>query len=210
MKRRNLAVVVLLVLGIGGTLGAAQWRRTASPVAIVPDPTNIPGTAQDSSAVPEAWRNDPRVRAYRERLAFQRDARLFARQAASLDPGERARRARNLASAIDRYERAGELSAGETLMLRIGLIRADDGDEASQVRRITDLVERYHAHARARNAAFLQAQRNDRQFNDYKHREARIVREVMAMSRIPGGLPRDAYLRQRLQQERQLAYAGTP
>ncbi|RNF85001.1 hypothetical protein EER27_04205 [Lysobacter psychrotolerans] len=201
--------MVVLVLGIGGTLGVAQWRQAAPPVAAATDRTDNPGTARGNPGVPEAWRNDPRVRAYRDRLAFQRDARLFARQAAGLDPAERARRAGRLASAIDHYERAGELSAGETLMLRIGLIRADDGDEATQVRRITDLVERYRAHARARNAAFLQAQRNDPAFNDYKHREARIVREVMAMTRIPGGLPRDTYLRQRLQQERQLAYADT-
>ena len=68
------------------------------------------------------------------------------------------------------------------------------------------MMDRYRAHADQRMDAFAAQQRNDPRFQSYKARERAIVAEVMALPRIPGGLTRDQYLRQRLQQARETAY----
>ncbi len=105
-----------------------------------------------------------------------------------------------------RYERAGELSAGESLLLRIGLIKAMGLDEREQAERMSDLMERYRVESERRSAAWAQQQQRDPRFRSYKSNERGIVEEVMAMRTIPGGLSRDEYLRQRLQQAREAAW----
>lgn len=93
-------------------------------------------------------------------------------------------------------------------MLRIGVIHATEPDPLRQTERIADLMADYRLRAERRNAAFVQSQREDAAFNDYKQREQRVVSEVLAMTAIPGGLSRDEYLRQRLQREREIAYGS--
>ena len=80
-------------------------------------------------------------------------------------------------------------------------------DPARQAEQVAAIADRYRAHADRRMAAFLEQQRNDPRFQAYKAREAQVVAEVMAATTIPAGLTRDQYLRQRLQEERERAYA---
>ena len=120
---------------------------------------------------------------------------------------ERSERAGRLTQQIDRYEAGGGLSAGEAVLLRTALVRATVEDPAQQAEEVAAIADRYRAHADRRMAAFLQQQRNDPRFQTYKAREAQVVAEVAAMSSIPAGLTRDQYLRRRLQEERERAYA---
>ncbi|MFC3552443.1 hypothetical protein ACFOLC_15675 [Lysobacter cavernae] len=214
MKRRNRAITIIasvaLLLGLGGygahragQQGAARASATSGNNAALASAA----TGNVTSRVELLSR--PAVRAYQARVDFQEQARRFFAEAGRLAPAARQRQAQLLETDIDRYERAGDLSAGETLMLRIGLIRATETDPARQMQRTADLAAAYQVHAERRNAAFLAAQRDDRAFNDYKTRENRIVTEVMAMPVVPGGLSRNEYLRRRLQHEREIAYGRT-
>ncbi|MGJ7903280.1 hypothetical protein [Lysobacter sp. 1R34A] len=148
----------------------------------------------------------PQARNYRQRQQFQRDAQRFFREARSLGPAARSQRAQVLEQKIDVYENAGELSAGETLLLRVGLIQATVADPAEQAALVEALAQRYRGDAARRNARWQAQQQRDPRFQDYKQRERDVVAEVMAMQAIPGGLDRDEYLRQRLQAERERAY----
>lgn len=164
------------------------------------------GAAADAGALAAAV-DSPQLREYQARKAFEQEARGFFRDAAKLGQVEREETARRLEAEIDRREAAREMSAGEALMLRAGLIQAIEPDEAAQAQRIAAIAARYKTDAARREAEFLAAQRDDPQFQAYKAEEARIVAEVMAMREIPGGLGRDEYLRIRLQQAREAAYA---
>lgn len=93
------------------------------------------------------------------------------------------------------------MSAGETFILRVGLIRATNSDEQEQAAQIRALKERYEASSRQRNAQT--AAQSDPMFQLYKVREGQIVAEVMSLQTIPNGLSRDEYLRRRLQTERE-------
>lgn len=170
------------------TTAAAGGRRAATPPQI------------------QALLATPQARDYRQRQQFQRDAQRFFRDARNLGPVVRTQRAQVLERKIDAYENAGELSAGETMLLRVGLIQATVADPAEQAAQVEALAQRYRADAARRNAQWQERQRQDPHFQDYKQREQAVVAEVMAMQRIPGGLSRDEYLRQRLQAERERAY----
>jgi hypothetical protein len=149
----------------------------------------------------------PQARAYRERQDFEADSKRFLREAARLGPVEREKKARALSASIDKYEREGGLSAGEAVLLRTSLIKATIADETQRAARIAELTLDYRERADRRTAEYLAQHQRDPRFQDYKARERSIVAEVMAMSSIPGGLSRDQYLRQRLQQARELAYS---
>jgi hypothetical protein len=110
-----------------------------------------------------------------------------------------------LQAQVQRREGKGELSAAEALLLEIGLIKATARDEAEQAALATAVAERYRLRTEQRERAWA-AQPKPR-FDTYKRREAEIVWEVMAMRQMPGGVSRDEYLRQRLQQAREQAYA---
>lgn len=215
MNNIRVAGIALAIALAVGAVGLHLHQSRGSSAA-TRDGTGSPGGRDMTVAIPRngaeanALLARPEVREYRARMDFQDNARRFFAEAATLDDASRIRQAQALESGINRYEEAGELSAGESVMLRIGLIRATETDQAAQIERISELVARYQVHAERRNAAFLQAQRNDVAFNSYKARESRIVAEVMAMKSIPGGLSRNEYLRQRLQREREIAYGGGP
>ncbi|HEY0941006.1 MAG TPA: hypothetical protein VGE08_12970 [Steroidobacter sp.] len=114
---------------------------------------------------------------------------------------EARQRAADLSQELSRIEQAGGLSAGETFLLRAGLIGATVPDEQQQMEQMRALWERYLADARQRNARA--AEQSDPMFELYKVRESQIVSEVMSLETIPDGLSRDEYLRRRLQAERE-------
>jgi hypothetical protein len=136
-----------------------------------------------------------------ERARFNERAREFFAQAPALSPEEASRQAADLSQELSRIEQAGGLSAGETFLLRAGLIRSTVADEQQQLAQIRALKERYEADTRQRNAQA--SAQSDPMFDLYKVRESQIVAEVMSMQTIPNGLSRGEYLRRRLQAERE-------
>ena len=136
-----------------------------------------------------------------ERARFNEQAREFFAQAPALSPDEARQRAASLSQELSRIEQGGGMSAGETFLLRVGLIRATVSDEQQQVAQIRALKERYEASSRQRNAQA--AAQSDPMFQLYKVREGQIVAEVLSLQTIPNGLSRDEYLRRRLQAERE-------
>lgn len=201
----------IVVAMAGVALGAVVLMR-AEPDVVPPPAVRAPVVemhAQPPAAAPEreiavdpSVFATPEARAYVERVDFEARARRFFTDPRALAPTERKREAQALTAAIDRYERARQLSAGEAMNLRIGLVRATVDDEAVQVDRIADIVAAYRADGERREARFIEQQRGDAAFVEYKAREAAIVAEVMAMAAIPDGLTREEYLRRRLQAER--------
>jgi hypothetical protein len=163
-----------------------------------------PGTDSPALASLQAT---PQARAYRDRQHFEADAKDFFAHAAAMRTVERSERAVALTRQIDAYEAVGGLSAGEAVLLRTAVVRATIDDPARQAEEVAAIADRYRTHADRRMAAFAAQQANDPRFQAYKAREAQVVAEVMAMTSVPAGLTRDQYLRQRLQQERERAYA---
>ena len=192
-------------------LAAAAWSLR-DPNA----PAQAVATAVAQSAVDDAGEADtgpaasPQLREYRARQAFERRAREFPRRAAGMGAVARSEEARSLEAELAARERAGEVSAGESMLLRVALVDATAADDAERVRRTAALIEGYRADAQRREAAWSRQLAGDARFNDYKARERAVVAEVMAMPTSPGGLGRDDYLRQRLQREREAAYAANP
>lgn len=199
----GLVVAVVLLFALWGT---AHLRQASVRQAITrPDPAVAPQGQPDP-----AMASTPEARAYQSRLAFERHARSFLRDAPGMDDRTRIQRAQALSREIDRREQARELSADEAVMLRIGLIHAAVKDDRERVRQAQEVVDRYRKQTAERQAAFLAQQRRDAQFQEYKATEARIVSEVLAMPSYPDGMNRDDYLRQRLQEAREAIYATTP
>jgi hypothetical protein len=205
MKIRLVHVGLVLSLVLMFALwGSAQLRQASVTQAVAsPDPAVAPQAQPDP-----AMASTPEARAYQSRLAFERHARSFLRDAPGMDDRTRIQRAQALSREIDRREQARELSADEAVMLRIGLIHAAVKDDRQRVRQAQEVVDRYRKQTAERQAAFLAQQRRDAQFQEYKAAEARIVSEVLAMSSYPNGMSRDDYLRQRLQQAREAIYAN--
>ncbi|MBX9402517.1 hypothetical protein K4L06_14485 [Lysobacter sp. BMK333-48F3] len=204
MRKPVLIATTLTAAALAAAVGSAVWARRDAGVAPAPAPAFASSAAAPAQAQPLLA--TPQARRYRERQQFQREARQFFDQAARLPAVERERRAQALQQGIDAYERAGELSAGETVLLRVALIRATVADPVRQAELVESLAVRYRGEAERRNAQWAQQQAQDPRFRQYKQREREIVAEVMAMEAIPNGLSRNEYLRQRLQAERERAY----
>ncbi|MEO8366115.1 MAG: hypothetical protein ABI538_07900 [Pseudoxanthomonas sp.] len=195
------AVVVALVLGAWG-INAHRSATLTSPMTS--DGAELAGSAADPRQA--ALRESPQVREYRDRQAFEASSKNFLRDAATMGPVERLQKARALSTSIDQYEHNGGLSAGEALLLRSALIKATVADETRQAEQLAELAEHYRSDAEQRMQAYALQHAQDPEFQDYKARERNIVAEVMAMQQIPGGLSRNEYLRQRLEQARESAY----
>lgn len=201
MSRTKLLLIALAVAAMAAAVLVARSREARASLA----PAAGAGAGQ-AEAAQAALLGSPQARAYRDREQFRDDAKRYFRDAAALSSAERRRQAQALERDVDAYERAGELSAGETMLLRVALIQATVPDQAEQMRQVEALATRYRAIADQRNAQWLAQQRSDPRFQSYKQREAEVVAEVAELSQIPGGLTRDEYLRQRLQAERERAY----
>ncbi|MBD9477817.1 hypothetical protein [Pseudoxanthomonas sp. PXM02] len=201
MKAMFVALVVLAGLAVAVMyLWPAKWIAPPSAPAASAMPA-------PSSAARDALQATPQAQVHRDRQRFEADAKDFFARAPSLRAVERSERADALTRQIDRYEAEGGLSAGEAVLLRTALVQATIEDPARQAEEVAAIADRYRTHADQRMAAFAAQQANDPHFQSYKAREAQVVAEVMAMTSIPAGLTRDQYLRQRLQEERERAYA---
>lgn len=181
------------------------WKNGASDAVPTIAHSAVPAEAPSSALA--SLQGTPQAQAHRDRQRFEADAKDFFARAPSLRAVERSERADALTRQIDRYEMDGGLSAGEAVLLRTALIKATVDDPAQQAAEVAAIADRYRARADQRMAAFAAQQANDPRFRAYKTREAQVVAEVMAMTSVPPGLTRDQYLRQRLQEERERAYA---
>lgn len=205
---------VHLGMAIAAVLMLALWmsarQRQASLVDALAEPASPTTAPTDPKA---ALATTPEALAYRSRQEFEQETRTFLRDAPTLDDNTRNTRALALSREINRREQNREFSAGEAVMLRIGLIHAAVKDESERVRQAQTLIARYREQNVQRERAFQDKQRRDAQFQQYKAQEARIVSEVLAMQYYPDGMSRDDYLRQRLQEARETIYgvqAQTP
>ncbi len=122
----------------------------------------------------------------------QSDSKMLHEEAQALD------------TLVEQEELAKRITAAEGAMLRIALIRASISDRSKQLQKIEALRTAYSDEYEQAMAAFVN--RNDPAFAAYKNNERAIVNEVQKMTRFPAGLTRDQYLRQRLQQAREIAY----
>ena len=208
---RWLPLTALAGLAIGGGLWLGLAGPSEKPTALpatadapLPEGTDaqIAGSLADDIKRAELLQR-PEVLDYQARLTFAGDYQIFIKSAAELSEEERRQRAAALAKEIDRREAAGELALSEALLMQVGLVQAEGGDEAAQKARADALLARYQALSAEREA---QAKAPDARFSRYKSEEKRIVDEVMALDSIPDGLSRDQYLRQRLQEAREQAY----
>jgi hypothetical protein len=214
MRRRvvTIAAVLLGAVALGWLLRLEESSDNSRAVAAV----SPPETSQQSETLSEPpVRAEPKsfaapaggevvVRApvdVATREHFNEQAREFFANAAQLNAEDRVHEARQLEQELTRLEQAGGLSAGETLLIRAGLIRETVPAGVQQDEQLQALQQRYRAETQRRIAA-AQA-RPDPQFESYKARESELVNEVMAMQTIPDGLSRDEYLRRRLQSARE-------
>lgn len=203
MRFVTVGLIVAAVLMLAMWLSAQKRHDSVARMLAQPAPAEPAVAANEPAA---ALASTPEARAYQSRLAFERHARDFLRDAPTLDDSTRLARARALSGEIDRREQNRELSADEAVMLRIGLIHAAVSDQRERARQAQEVVDRYRDQTAARQRAYLAQQQRDAQFQAYKAQEARIVSEVLAMQSYPGGLSRDDYLRQRLQAARETIY----
>lgn len=208
---RWLPLTALAGLAIGGGLWLGLAGPSEEPAAL-PATADAPRPGGTDAQIAGSLADDikraallqrPEVLDYQARLTFAGDYQIFIKSAAELSEEERRKRAAALAEEIDRREAAGELALSEALLMQVGLVQAEGGDEAAQKARADALLARYQALSAEREA---QAKAPDARFSRYKSEEKRIVDEVMALDSIPDGLSRDQYLRQRLQEAREQAY----
>lgn len=200
MKLAFSALALTVLLAIAG------WMAIRAPGDATEARIPVEGNTTAPTPRTDVLQATPQAQAWEERQAFEARARRFLQQASSLGAVERSEQARALAASIDHYESQGGLSAGESLLLRTGLIKATTTDELLQAEQIAALTDRYRQRADRRMQEYATQHAGDVRFQDYKTRERAIVAEVMALREIPGGLTRDEYLRQRLQQAREAAY----
>ena len=200
--------------------GALAWialqergaRRDEQPQRVESAQSEVPALIAPSeqeavgSELPRPVRTDDPVRAQEERLAFHARVRSFFAQAPAMDAADRQQAAVSLDAQIVEYERRGELSAGEALLLRSALVRESVDDARARAEQVAALDRQYRAESDRRRGEW--AAQRDPMFELYKLREAAIVENVMAMAEIPDGLSRNEYLRRKLQEERELLFDG--
>lgn len=184
---------------------AAGQRVPAASGGSQPAGVPVAALADGEAAPPDALLQTPEAKAWLQRQAFEQNARRFFAGAAGLDAATRVAQAKAIEADVDAYEQRRQLSAGEAMNLRLGLVQAIEADEGRRAERMAEIVTHYELDAQQREAQWQQQQNQDASFFQYKSREPIVVAEVMAMATIPGGLSRDEYLRQRLQAEREAA-----
>lgn len=211
IKPVHAIALALVAILLAGSMVTMLWLRKPEPARTLRlEPGS--GTPIGASGTPSAPTTTglearPEVQAYRDRQRFEQRIQRFVQQSAQLSDAERAATAQALEAEIGRMEAARQLSAGEAVVLRMYLLNAAGGDPGARLQRAQALSQLYRRDAERRQAEFEQTQQNDPRFRSYKQREAEIVAEVQAMRSFPGGMDRDTYLRQRLQEAREAAYA---
>ena len=197
MRLVSIGLVVSAVLMLAMWIAAQQRQDSVARMIAQPDPAATDPADPDLAAAAT-----PDARADQSRLAFERQARAFLRDAPRLDSATRMAQARALSQDIDRREQNRELSGDEAMMMRVGLIQVAVKDPRERVVQIREVIDRHTQQTAARQRALLAQQQRDAKLKDYKAQEARIVSEVLAMQSYPNGMSRDDYLRQRLQDAR--------
>lgn len=200
MRPRSIVItsVVLAAVALGWTLRLHEPTTTdqqSTPPAATQTQAPAPAPEQPDATSRLIGNNAPV--SVDDRARFNEQAREFFARAPALSPEEARRRAIQLSQELSRIEQAGGLSAGETFLLRAGLIRATEADEQRQAAQLRALKERYEAEGRRRDP------QADPMFELYKVREREIVAEVTTLQTIPDGLSREEYLRRRLQTARE-------
>jgi hypothetical protein len=208
MRTRSIVVtsVVLAAVALGWTL---RLHEPAEERATTSDERSASVRATDTRAQVEPDQRNAASRSpsnedpidVADRVRFNDQAREFFAQAPALPPDEARQRAEQLSQELSRIERAGGMSAGESFLLRAGLIRAAEPDEQQQAAQIKALKQRYEIDSRQRTAQA--SAQSDPMFQLYKVRESEVVAEVMSLQTVPDGLSREEYLRRRLQQTRE-------
>lgn len=152
------------------------------------------------TAEQQALLDSPQTLELANRLDFEEELHTFFAKAKGLSSDELAAEAAMLEQRLAEYERLGQVSAAENLMVRIAMTKLTIEDEAAQKQALQGLIDRQNAAAQARKEEWLAKPRPE--FEAYKQQEKQIVKEVMAMDQVPGGLTRNEYLRQRLLEAR--------
>lgn len=200
MRTRLIVItsVVLAAVALGWTLRLHQPSTTDqhSPLTEATQTQAPAPPPEQPDATSRSTGNDAPVHVD-DRARFNEQAREFFARAPALPPEEARERAQALSEELSRIEQAGGMSAGETFLVRAGLIRATEPDEQRQAEQLRALKERYEANRRQHRA------QPDPMFQLYKVREREIVAEVLSLQTIPDGLSREEYLRRRLQAERE-------
>jgi len=202
---------ILLVTGAAIILALALLWPTNTPPPELPPSENAPVTTSGPAEAPppssdtlspeqQALLENPKVKAYAQRLEFEDDLHEFFANAAALPEQERRALADALRNRMNEYEESAQMSAPEAALIQLAMIQILEPDEEAAKAAAQQLMDRYRAESGARLQAWLEEPRPD--FERYKAREKAIVEEVMAMDDIPGGLTRDQYLRERLQEAR--------
>lgn len=202
----------LLGAGLAIAVLALTWRQPDTPTPAIPaqTPTASPSKPPPGQLPSTPYKDRPKpsaaiIATQEQRLRFHTHYRDFIASASTLSFSERQAQLSALARQIDRYEARGELAISEAMLLQLALIQASGADEQTQTRQATALTARYQALSAARAA---QQPATSPQFQRYKIEEQRIVDEVQTLQRIPEGMSRDHYLRQRLQEAREQAYSA--
>lgn len=196
----HIGLLTAIALMIAIWMSAKYQETKVSRALAEPLPAAVaPAAADTAKDTPEAAR-------YRSRVEFERQTRAFLRDAPNMSPEVRMQHAQALAREVGKREQANEMSADEAVLLQIGLIQAAVVDDTERVRQAQDVVDHYRRRTEERKAAFVRQQQQDERFQQYKAREAQIVAEVSAMTRFPGNMSRDDYLRLRLQEARSAIY----
>lgn len=209
-RRTTIIVLALAAVALGWVAYLSQRSAEQAPADArevvgetgerqAPRPAASPAPSAADTPAPAG--QEARPVDVQERARFSERARAFFAQAPGLPPEEARQQADEIARELSRIEQAGGLSAGETFLIRAGLIQATVADEQQRKEQIRALRERYETEAQRRSAQA--PEQADPMFELYKVREGQIVAEVMAMETIPDGLSRDEYLRRRLQAERE-------
>ncbi|WP_421910626.1 hypothetical protein [Marinobacter sp.] len=164
----------------------------------------LPSTSQNQNsgltAEQQALLENPETLELANRLDFEEELHTFFADADGLSSEERAAEAAMLEQRLAEYQRKGQVSAAESLMVRIAMTKLTIEDEAAQKRALQGLIDQQNAAAQARKEEWLAKPRPE--FEAYKQQEKQIVKEVMAMEKVPAGMTRNEYLRQRLLEAR--------
>ena len=179
-------------------------KSISNPQAAQALTQELPSTSQNQNsgltAGQQALLENPETLELANRLDFEEELHTFFANADGLSSEDRAAEAAMLEQRLAEYQRKGQVSAAESLMVRIAMTKLTIEDEAAQKRALQGLIDRQNAAAQARKEEWLAKPRPE--FEAYKQREKQIVKEVMAMEKVPAGMTRNEYLRQRLLEAR--------
>jgi len=205
---RRAVVIGAVIVALVAALALRLWHSESppAPTAARGEPrTDMPEvpTVAPESLINErpAQRSNEDDGSYEARVKFHERVRAYFTDPSSIPATQRRAHAEALEDDVIRYESRGELSADEARLLRLELVRTSVTDAAERDALIATIRREYEQATQSRLAQW-ESQR-DPNFEVYKVREAEVVAGVMQMTEIPGGLSRDEYLRQRLQQERE-------